>query len=730
MNLEHAFRLSSILLAAVGFAGLVLTGELPLVLVVLGVMALVASMAYVGGWGADWLVLRLFRLSRQAWNILMVAAFLVFVGDMIFLSRDILTAAVHFLIVLMINKLFNLQYRKDFLQLYAISFLELLASAALTMEFWYSVVFLAYLFAAIWALLIFHLRNEEEEVRSAGRSGESPVDPVGASGPVTARFFWTTNGIAVGAFCITLAIFFVIPRIGAGFFQKGRGEPIRTSGFSEEVNLGVIGAVKLDPTVIMRVEFPDQRVPFAEMSRVYFRGAAFDKYNGRAWGNRFGRRRMVETLRDGSFKVSGNLKPKGAEGPVVRQEILIEALDTAVLFGMSFMDSVKGNFPFLQSDGVGGARLPYPPSLRFQYTVFSIPDRLLEEDLAASSLTYPPSLKKQFLQLPDMSPRMAELARTVTQGAQTTYEKVRALEQHLRRNYRYSLDVGTDLSASPVEDFLFTRKTGYCEHYATAMVVMLRTLGIPARLVTGFLPGEWNDFGNYYTVRQQDAHAWVEVYFPRSGWITFDPTPDTGASLSRPLWAKAGKMMDSVRFKWDRYVIRYSFLDQIAVYQDLRDRSDKVKAQTSGFLASGNRLLASLRQQAGSFLRGEGRTFVGWLVGCVAGVALVLTVVIRRKQQGQLLQAGIQTVSQIAAVRLYGRMLRFLESRGVPKSPGATPLEFARLVTREWREAGRVVEPLTDLYCKARFGQAPLSHEEFKHADTLLAGLRSVRRKD
>lgn len=730
MNLEHAFRLSSILLAAIGFAGLVLTGELPLVLVVLGVLALVASMAYVGGWGAEWLVFRVFRLSRLAWNILMVAAFLVFLGDMIFISRDILTAAVNFLIVLMVNKLFNLQQRKDFLQLYALSFLELLASAALTMEFWYSAVFLAYLFAAIWALLIFHLRNEEEEVRSAGRSGESSVDPGGASGAVTARFFWTTNGIAVGAFCITLAIFFLIPRIGAGFFQKGRGEPIRISGFSEEVNLGVIGAVKLDPTVIMRVEFPDQRGAFTESSRVYFRGGAFDKYNGRAWGNSFGRRRMVEILQDGSFKVSRNLKPPGAEGPKVRQEIILEALDTAVLFGMSFMDSVKGNFPFLQADGMGGVRLAYPPSIRFQYTVLSIPDSLLEEDRVAPSPIYPPSIKKPFLQLPKMNPRVAELARAVTQGAPTPYEKVRAVEQHLRRTYRYSLDVGPELPSSPVEDFLFVRKTGYCEHYATAMVVMLRTLGIPARLVTGFLSGEWNDFGNYYTVRQQDAHAWVEVYFSRSGWITFDPTPDTDASIPLPLWAKAGKMMDSVRLKWDRYVIRYSFLDQIAVYQDLRDRSDKVKSKTSGFLASGKGLWASFRQQAGAFLREEGRTIMGWLVGCVAGVALVLTVVIRRKQQGQLLQAGIQTVSQLAAVRLYRRMLRFLESRGVPKSPGVTPLEFARLVTREWREAGRVVEPLTDLYCRARFGHAPLSPEEFKQADTLLSGLRSTRRKN
>ena len=92
------------------------------------------------------------------------------------------------------------------------------------------------------------------------------------------------------------------------------------------------------------------------------------------------------------------------------------------------------------------------------------------------------------------------------------------------RIYQYTLDVGGHRSDSPLDDFLFTRKTGYCEHYATAMVILLRTLGVPARLVTGYFASEWNNFGHYYAIRQQDAHAWVEVWFPRSGWITFDPT--------------------------------------------------------------------------------------------------------------------------------------------------------------------------------------------------------------
>lgn len=726
MNLERAFRLSSILLAVVGFTGLFLTGELPLGLVAIGFAALAVSLAGVGGWGNQWIVT---RLSRKGWNVLMIVAFLGFCLDLFLISGDILPAAVHFLIFLMVHKLFNLQHRKDFLHLYAISFLELLAAAALTMELWYAVVFIAYLFAAIWTLLLYHLRNEAEEARAASASAERIVDPASAPGPVTAGFFWTTNGIAVGAFCLTLAIFFVIPRVGAGFFQKNRVDLIKTSGFSEKVDLGVIGSVKLDPTVVMRVEFPDQKGPVAERLRLYFRGVGYDYYDGRAWANSHPRRRVLTRTPEGIFKVSAQQLLR-EETAGLRQEILIEALDTAVLFGASFVDSVKAVFPALhviQADGLGGLYLAYQPSARFQYTVVSIPERLLEEEKAAASLTYPAAVRENYLQVPDVSPRVADLAREVTRKSRTPHEMAQAVERHLRQDYQYSLDAGTDASDSPLEEFLFTRKTGYCEHYATAMVVMLRTLGIPARLVTGFLPGEWNDFGNYYTVRQRDAHAWVEVFFPRSGWITFDPTPSVAAAAPNPLLAKTIKVVDAIRLKWDRYVVQYSFRDQMAAVQSVRERSDKVRAQAAGILAAVTRWTGAVRTASADFIRTYGWTIAVGLASGLVGLALVMAVMIRGRR-GLWRHAGYRTTQQVAAVQLYGRMLRLLESRGVRKAPGATPLEFARLVAREWRDAGRFVEPLTDLYCRVRFGQAPLSSEEFQKADDLLSGLRAARR--
>src|SRR5438046_3981286 len=169
MNLERAFRISSILLAAAGFTGVILTGELPIGLVGLGAAALALSFMQGAGWNADWLV---FRLSPGAWNAILASAFIAFGVDLLWISQDLLPAGIHFLILLMVNKLLTLQQRKDFLHLYAISLLEILAAAALTVELWYGAVFLAYLLAAIWTLLLYHLRNEaRSEERRVGKEG-------------------------------------------------------------------------------------------------------------------------------------------------------------------------------------------------------------------------------------------------------------------------------------------------------------------------------------------------------------------------------------------------------------------------------------------------------------------------------------------------------------------------------------------------------------------------------
>jgi hypothetical protein len=260
------------------------------------------------------------------------------------------------------------------------------------------------------------------------------------------------------------------------------------------------------------------------------------------------------------------------------------------------------------------------------------------------------------------------------------------------------------------------------------MVVLLRTLGIPARLATGFTQGEWNDVGNYYTVRQRDAHAWVEVYFPRSGWLTFDPTPTVPAAATNPLWARVGKVIDSVRLKWDRFVIRYSFRDQMAMAQSLRDQGETVRTKTTGGVAALLRWGTGLRAK----IAAVGQSY-GWLLlSGFAAVLLVAGLVFARRGRGggfwHATRGGAAATQQAAAIKLYSRMLQVLQARGLRKAPGTTPHEFARAIARDWADASSFVLPLTELYCRARFGHVPLSSADLVCAQNLLTSLRAAPR--
>jgi len=299
------------------------------------------------------------------------------------------------------------------------------------------------------------------------------------------------------------------------------------------------------------------------------------------------------------------------------------------------------------------------------------------------------------------------------------------IEQFLKQTYRYSLDAETAIQKSPIEEFLFIRKTGYCEHYASAMVVLLRTLGIPARLATGFLAGEWNDFGHYYTVRQRDAHAWVEVYFPLSGWITFDPTPSVTGTPGNPFLTYAGKLLASVRLQWDRYVIRYSLRDQAAAVQDVKARSEHLQADAVAFGAAVARWIRSARELAGDiFIRARGISLIpGSIALLLASLAIL---VIRFVRKGRSRAPGPD--HHAIATGLYRQMLGLLESRGFRKSVGSTPLEFARTVSCQWQDVAPFVEPLTECYYRIRFGPTPASLDDIARAGELLAVLKSLQR--
>ena len=600
--------------------------------------------------------------------------------------------------------------------------MAILASASVTTDAWYVPIFLLYLLAAVWTLLLYHMTQETGQAMAVGLPAQSEIGPATGPSRITAHFCWLTNGVVAMTVGMTLAIFFIIPRVGVGALQKTSGEALRTSGFSERVDLGTIESVKQDPQIVMRVELPDRSA--VDNDRLYLRGLAYDQYNGRSWNHSKSRRRSLGLVAEGTFFV----RPPGRQSSTIRQDILLETLDTAVLFAAPFAELVSGEFLAVQADAMSGLHLPAPPSSRLRYSVTSQLPQLLAEEQTATALDYPEAVRARYLQVPEGLQQIAALAQRVVQGVATPFERTLAVQQHLLANYRYSLDADQATLTHPLEEFLFTRKTGYCEHYATAMVVMLRTLGIPARLVTGFLATEWNEYGGYFTVRQRDAHAWVEVYFPRSGWITMDPTPAVNAAAAASRWASLSRFGASLRLQWDRLFVSYSAKDQLAVVHGVREGSDFVREKASRWVASlsgpATKALSRLRHLAHRFQPGLAGLVMGLFV---VGLAIVLLMVRDRIGLWATLHFPIAP-SQGAMLQLYTRMLRTLDRQGLRKHPSATAREFAGLVEREWQAAGPLVACITRLYQQGRFSRTPLTQAELSLAAEQVGQLQSLRR--
>jgi len=725
MPFEQAFRLSSILLATTAFAGLLFAQSLPAWLALLTTTILLLMLFETLGWSyAKRLTSNLPAFSTM-WNVLLIGAFLLFLVDVTMVSRELLPAGIHFLALLLSIKLFLLQHRRDYRHLYAISFMAILASAALTTDAWYIPIFLAYILSLVWSLLLYHLTSDATPPSLAPLVETATVER--SSSRITSRFFWLTNGIAVATFTLTLLIFFLLPRIGAGFLQKSRGESLKTTGFSERVDLGMIGAVKEDPQIVMRVELPNQ--PAAGRDRVYLRGVAFDRYTGQSWRSTNRRRRSLGLVADGTFAVhsSGSRAPANPSEPL-RQDILLEALDTSVLFAAPFADLIIGEFPGVQVDSMNGFHLPFPVSSRIRYSVISRDHHIQTDEQMGLDPEYSKSVRDRYLQLPDLSGQVSELARRVTVDAPTPYEKSLAIQQHLTNGYRYSLDTGNAVSERPIEDFLFTRKTGYCEHYATAMVLMLRTVGIPARLVTGFLATEWNDFGQYYTVRQRDAHAWVEVYYPNSGWVTMDPTPSSSPSPMPSGWDLLQRISESFRLQWDRLFIRYSARDQMAVVYSLRESSGSARDLVSGWIVALKTSTAQTIRQLSAYVQEATPLALGLLI-MIPGVGIALLfIVIKRAWWDKRPSNRPMVRQQHQIAQLYRSMLDVIAKQGIVKQPGSTPIEFLHLVRAEWSEAGSIVATFTELYYRGRFSPSPLTQEETTLAANQIRSLQQLRR--
>jgi transglutaminase-like putative cysteine protease len=361
----------------------------------------------------------------------------------------------------------------------------------------------------------------------------------------------------------------------------------------------------------------------------------------------------------------------------------------------------QGSVHRLERDVNGGLYATAQAGDRVRYTIASRrvrwSDEQLLSDVATSprenrgAIPHPEGAAERYLQLPELSADVAALARAITEDATTDAERVRALEQYLLRNGVYSDTppvVEPNSERSPLEAFLFEGMEAHCEYYASALVILARSVGIPSRLVNGFAGGRENKVGGFVEVSRTHAHAWVEVHYQRAGWVRYDATPPDLRQRAEGAIAfdeRVRQLASAVEHWWFQRIVGF-------------DRSDQMSALRRGWLAW--RDFSNSTGSAGAAPRSKPRAFAfdaDWrepVLACVGIAALVI------------LLWRIRTARAQTAIPIYySHALRALARRGLIREPAHGARDFARASSNALpAQASAAFSRLTESYLGERFG--------------------------
>ena len=453
-------------------------------------------------------------------------------------------------------KLLQRKSDRDWIFLYLMSFFEVLLAAGLSISALYLGSFLAYLLVMVCAVIAFEIRKTSRAVENkiAGvRPNKKSLESEANTTLPVRRLPSTAIALIIFIVLLAMPLFFMLPRVGgAGFGGNQRGLDT-SSGFSDTVRLGGFGRINQNDEVVMRVKLEGNSD--AE-NGLYFRGVALDTFDNQSWSK--SKKAVPQPVVKGDNDLLQVGLPAGRKNLSV-QTIYLEPLDTPVLFALPRAVAVQGNFPILYKDAYGS--ISYQRNYdRISYKVVS--DRGLPpvDQLRADDQPYTTEVQNYRALMPVYDLRIARLAEKISANAKNRYDKAKAVEAYLQNNFGYTLDLKAG-GEEPLSDFLFNIREGHCEYFATAMAVMLRTQGIATRIVNGFHGGDFNDTADVTVVRQRNAHAWVEVYFPKEDvWVPFDPTPAAGqnaAASSMGISGTVKKYLEALETFWIQYFVAF-----------------------------------------------------------------------------------------------------------------------------------------------------------------------------
>lgn len=561
-------------------------------------------------------------------------------------------------------------------RLYALSFALLLASAAYRPGILFAIGFLAYVVVGTVALLVGHLRrqaerNEIEELR-VGR-----------------RLLLGVSGLSLVSLFVAAGVFLTFPRVSRGWTGRGNSTTSSVAGFGDEVSIGEFGSrIYGNPQIVLRVEFPDGRPE--EVGSLHWRGRSYDRFDGTRWSRS---ERFPPALAPGDWYEDR------WGGEQLAQRIYAAPLESRVLFALHPLVEVDAESeiqPLFDNTG----DFTYWGGATPAYRAVSLTGRPSPEELRSADGRFSPA-RGFYTQLPDLPERIPALADSLVRDRPTRYDRVIAVRDWLQDGFDYTTDLPDGPREATLDHFLFERRAGHCEYFSTAMAILLRTRDIPVRNVNGFLGGEWSEFGQYLAVTQNEAHSWVEVWFPEYGWVPFDPTPaGTGSAEGETVWFWPGRfLLDGIQHRWSRWVLDYSVDTQWALLE-------RTEGLLSGSDSPGSDGAAGDDQSDRALL------WVG-----MAAVSLLAAVVALRLRR-----------SHPPATRSFLKLRRYARRAGFEGAESQAPLGLVQSLRAVSHPAAPPAARVVDLYLRVRFGGEELTDSLRSRLSEALARARSLLR--
>ena len=680
-------------------------------------------------------------LSREAANWLAMGTLIPSVMEYSTDKNLLLLAAAHWLVYLMLVKMFLPKSVEDDWFLFLLGLVEVLVGGVMSQSDKVGVALFAWALLSLWVLTLFALHRE------ALRMGATPM---GSSGGLADRaepyrglldlpFAFSTARVAATTLALGGLIFLATPRrTSMGSSQSTGATGKHLSGFDNEIKLGALGEILENDSPVMSIELVDRDnvriVP--DLSTEYrWRGVSMDWYEGGRWSRP-------------EFKPNGYTFPhpeRSRKNQILRQLIKMEPSDNPVLFGLRPVCGVEVQERRLEFNEADGTLFrPDPRSVTFDYSVDSLEDANLPQpgeqypsrNYLRRLTAMPAELKRKLR--PIAMEQIKDLDEEDLQG------QAEALERYLRDSgqFQYTLVMDQiDPDLDPVEDFLINRKAGHCEYFASALALMLRSVDIPARMINGFKGGDYNGIAGVTTVRQKHAHSWVEALVDRTDepdqlpvWVTLDPTPadQRNASVARVggMASHFYQVTDFVRYIWIFYVVGFNSERQDRfLYGPIREL---IKEAKNGYAIMGEVIRGWLHfPSLESFfsLRGFLVSFAGLLLiaGMARLAAWLVGRIIRRFRAGK-----AQDSPGMAGIHFYRRLLRLLGEYGLDRPAAETPMEFARRAAVHLSGLGSGTEAVADVpalvveeFYRIRFGEHTIREDDFDRVTARLDALEA-----